>query len=540
VKREEKVRRIREKENSLILSLPMLFGFVFFRQQRDDTNRRGYLQRSVVLITPFGFTSLFKDVVSSVGLMYFDTNESCVEAACHALSAWPRLRSGEEVKLPLLGSVVEWVCPTISRSDTYYFRVLGRGKRNGSTRSRSISSKQVLSQPTTCLMGWFVEQNVYKALFSVLLNAWCLWELVITGRPLMVFGSTPARVSDTVTGLVSLVSPLTYHGDYRPYFSIYDQSLNHFQTLHDAKADVLPSVILGCTNPFLLKTFQNFPNILKLGGDVTPNSPSMTAIPLKKSRVVSSLSAARVDLIEPMDGEVVLAMKDKCAFEPDPAVLKRLLSPADSEDEEQREARIQINGMVIRKHFYQLTQLFLLPFEHYFEYETKESAHLGSNWNPYLVLPSLPRFDEAKFLVSVRNHVDQFPVKGLKINVMQRKKRLMALYQQFLRGPNFIPWFSHQQDIAKVRMKQHMRSRLCQLKGDLFLRLVCHVSLRTARLVRERAQRYYDSIKARPVEDKELLDAIQDHLNTIDSLLPPTSRAPAKPKVRNGAQPCSR
>ena len=34
----------------------------------------------------------------------------------------------------------------------------------------------------------------------------------------------------------------------------------------------------------------------------------------------------------------------------------------------------QINGMVLRKHFYQLTQLFLMPFEHYFEFDTKKAS----------------------------------------------------------------------------------------------------------------------------------------------------------------------
>ncbi len=39
-----------------------LFGFVFFRQVKDESISRGYLQKSIVLISPVPYINLFKEV----------------------------------------------------------------------------------------------------------------------------------------------------------------------------------------------------------------------------------------------------------------------------------------------------------------------------------------------------------------------------------------------------------------------------------------------------------------------------------------------
>jgi hypothetical protein len=53
-------------------------------------------------------------------------------------------------------------------------------------------------------------------------SLWLLWELAITGQPILVLGLNPELVGDAVLCIVGLVSPLCYGGDYRPYFSLYD------------------------------------------------------------------------------------------------------------------------------------------------------------------------------------------------------------------------------------------------------------------------------------------------------------------------------
>jgi len=75
--------------------------------------------------------------------------------------------------------------------------------------------------------------------------------------------------SQAVLGLMSLIDPLWYQGDFRPYFTVYDPDFKHYTQMHDHQR--LPAVILGVTNPFFLKSFENCPNILLLG---MPEKPS--------------------------------------------------------------------------------------------------------------------------------------------------------------------------------------------------------------------------------------------------------------------------
>lgn len=61
--------------------------------------------------------------------------------------------------------------------------------------------------------------------------------------------------SEAVLGAVSLVSPLEYSGDHRPYFTIYDPDYRLYQEEHEKK--VVGDVILGVTNPLFLKVQVN-------------------------------------------------------------------------------------------------------------------------------------------------------------------------------------------------------------------------------------------------------------------------------------------
>ena len=99
----------------------------------------------------------------------------------------------------------------------------------------------------------------------VLGNLWCLWELALTGQPLLVIGSSAEECSHAVLGIMSLISPITYHGDFRPYFTIYDDDFKHFCNLHDR--DMLPPLILGVTNPFFLKVMPKFPHIMIISNE---------------------------------------------------------------------------------------------------------------------------------------------------------------------------------------------------------------------------------------------------------------------------------
>jgi hypothetical protein len=61
-----------------------------------------------------------------------------------------------------------------------------------------------------------------SALQRCLRHAWTLWERALCGDPLLVLAPTPAEAADAVAAIVSLIAPLPYCADFRPYLCIHD------------------------------------------------------------------------------------------------------------------------------------------------------------------------------------------------------------------------------------------------------------------------------------------------------------------------------
>ena len=57
--------------------------------------------------------------------------------------------------------------------------------------------------------------------------------------------------SSASLAVASLIAPIGYGGDLRPYYTMYDGDHKEYQRLHDSTK--LPGCILGTTNPFMVK-----------------------------------------------------------------------------------------------------------------------------------------------------------------------------------------------------------------------------------------------------------------------------------------------
>jgi len=105
-----------------------LFGYVHFRQIRDKTVKRGYFQKSLVLLSKLPFISLFLSIVSQIGPNYFQYGLTSLETCCHLMDRqWPEPEPGKTLLLPLLGNVLQVRIPThgdkpFSSSDLVQFR----------------------------------------------------------------------------------------------------------------------------------------------------------------------------------------------------------------------------------------------------------------------------------------------------------------------------------------------------------------------------------------------------------------------------------
>lgn len=64
---------------------------------------------------------------------------------------------------------------------------------------------------------------------------------------------------------ISMITPLKYFADHRPYFTIHDSEFKEYTM----DAPTPPAVILGVTNPFFAKTLQHWPHIIRISNGGT-------------------------------------------------------------------------------------------------------------------------------------------------------------------------------------------------------------------------------------------------------------------------------
>ena len=84
-----------------------MFGYVYFRQVKDKSLKRGYFQKSVVLLSKFPFVSLFSHILALIATDFFSTGGEIIETACHDIDKWALPMPGEMLSLPLLGNLIE-------------------------------------------------------------------------------------------------------------------------------------------------------------------------------------------------------------------------------------------------------------------------------------------------------------------------------------------------------------------------------------------------------------------------------------------------
>eukprot|EP01083_Nonionella_stella_P228874 810764_1 len=271
-------------------SHPYLFGYVYFQQKRDKSIERGYFQKAIVIITPIPYTHVFLKAVEIIGSLYFEHNSAVkiLDTACHNICAWPLPSIAGEVSLPLLGNIIRVVLSPKGVPPSASIILPGNRNQHKAPHNKkpppvphkeqknNENGYQIIDKQSTLSSGGcFQEVNIYRYFHVVLGNLWCLWELALAGQPLLVVGTSAEQCSHAVLGIMSLISPITYHGDFRPYFTIYDDDFKHFCNLHDR--DMLPPLILGVTNPFFLKVMPKFPHILVLS-DANATTTTVTNV----------------------------------------------------------------------------------------------------------------------------------------------------------------------------------------------------------------------------------------------------------------------
>lgn len=398
-----------------------LFGYTYFQQRKDPSNPRGFSQKSLVILSALPFVEFFKGVLDTLGSNYFNTlcaddNETksfLKKNYQYVVTNWQRPKPGttNEVSICCKKFTVnipkkiykswridpkEIISPESSPeekkkndTDSVSSSASDTEETNDITTEENYVQENKLSSILSDFhlqeRGLFQDLNLYKLFRGQRLPMlWKLWESVLCNQPIMIMSDSPAESSEAVLSLVSLIYPLEYQGDYKPYFTIYDPCYKQMQEMYEKKT--FRSIILGVTNPLFLKTMQNFPNTLHLEHDY------LVQLLAKKSTKKPNL----------------LKSIHKPLTQPDPT-LKNMLIMKQGEESD------AINNALLRKSLRTLTESFLSVFETYFK----------------LQINDIKKFEEKDFLKFLE--LQKFPFKGH----FASQSEIIKVYIKFLKSPNF-------------------------------------------------------------------------------------------------------
>lgn len=251
------------------------YGYVNFRQIKDKSIRRGYFQKSVVILSPLPFVNLFYKVAELIAPAYYDDGEIGLEVVCHNIDQWLPPVAGQLINLPIRGIVLQTEIPV--KADVM------KSEPNGKVRASSKSvmenmeynadfNSQGLNNGSVCVIASVHNQDCFTAFAAVINQLQLLWELVLTNQPLLVVSNSPIYTSLVVQSLVTSISPLQFSHEFRPFFTIHDSEFKEFTQ----ETQSPPRVILGITNPFFVKALAHWPNILKITDTKLGNTQPIT------------------------------------------------------------------------------------------------------------------------------------------------------------------------------------------------------------------------------------------------------------------------
>uniref|UniRef100_A0A8C7MIA2 DENN/MADD domain containing 6Aa n=1 Tax=Oncorhynchus kisutch TaxID=8019 RepID=A0A8C7MIA2_ONCKI len=438
------------------------YGYVYFRQVRDKSLKRGYFQKSLVLISKLPYVTFFHSLLKLVAPEYFEKQEPCLEAACNDIDRWPTPHPGKILVLPIMGTVMKVRIPTC-------YDKPGTSQLVQSTQWRADT---VPSLP------------LCRCFHPVFFHIQMLWELVLLGEALVVMAPSPAESSDTVLALVSCISPLRYCSDFRPYFTIHDNEFKEYTTRTQAP----PSVILGVTNPFFAKTLQHWPHIIRIG-DMKQAGETVKQMKVKKLKNLKTL-----------DSKPGVYSAYKPFLNKDEDIIKQLQKGV----QQKRPSAAQ--NAILRRYFLELTQSFIIPLERY----VASLMPLQKNISPWKSPPQLRPFLQEDFMKTLEKAGPQLtsPLKG----------DWMGLYRQFLRCPNFDGWFRNRRREMMKKLEALHLEAVCE--EDLQVRVQQHTEVETVDLVLKLKDKLTQAEREQLPLRPGTLTKLQAHIDSVILSLP--------------------
>lgn len=416
-------RRLKGPDSSSDVSPPnYMYGFVFNRQRHDERLKRGGDQRSVVILSHSPYSSLFRPLLQIMGPLYFDIGIKALEHIAAYVSMWPRPVPGSLMELPIGNAVLKVNLPPA--------HALPSG---GATSFDEPASSLAPFLPTnqSVPQGLFHDSDIFGIFRGLLLQLWCLWELLLIGEPILIIAPTPPQCCEAVAAIVSLIAPLLCSLDFRPYFTIHSPEFAQLNSLREG--ETFPPMVLGVTNLFFLKALRYIPHVVSVGSPAPnanrfslesrsstdrvfgrPEGSGLQKLSLRRFSPSNLLNAVKMR----REGPLCLMTEHKEAIwstyvpvmKPDTSILNRLIDAGLSPRVE--ESMSVVNNEILRRHFLELTTNFLAPFGPYFKATTPSEGT-----SPFVDPPPLTPFDGDEFIANLANRgPGKFLMKRMKSN----------------------------------------------------------------------------------------------------------------------------
>ncbi|KAJ8404123.1 hypothetical protein AAFF_G00344730 [Aldrovandia affinis] len=444
------------------------YGYVYFRQVRDKSLKRGYFQKSLVLISKLPYVTFFHSLLKLIAPEYFEKQEPCLEAACNDIDRWSTPYPGKILTLPIMGVVMK-------------VRIPACYDKPGTSQLVQASQNDAL---VSIVLPTIHEVDLFRCFCPVFFHIQMLWELVLLGEALVVMAPSPAESSDTVLALVSCISPLRYCSDFRPYFTIHDSEFKEYTTRTQAP----PSVILGVTNPFFAKTLQHWPHIIRIG-DMKQAGEMAKQMKVKKLKNLKTL-----------DSKPGVYSAYKPFLSRDEEIIKQLQKGV----QQKRPSAAQ--NAILRRYFLELTQSFIIPLERY----VASLMPLQKSISPWKSPPQLRPFCQEEFMKSLEKAGPQL--------TSRLKGDWIGLYRHFLRCPNFDGWFRNRRKEMTQKLEALHLEALCD--EDLKLRIQRHTEVEIVDLVLKLKDKLTQAEREQLPVRAGTLAKLQSHIESVILSLP--------------------
>ncbi|XP_021038784.1 protein DENND6B isoform X1 [Mus caroli] len=400
-------------------------GYVYFRQVKDSSVKRGYFQKSLVLVSRLPFVRLFQSLLSLIAPEYFEKLAPCLEAVCNEIDQWPAPVPGQTLNLPIMGVVIQVRIPS---------RVDKLESSPPKQCDQEVGNENLLPAPV--VLTSVHELDLFRCFRPVLAHVQTLWELVLLGEPLVVLAPSPDVSSELVLALTSCLQPLKFCCDFRPYFTIHDSEFKELTTRTQAP----PNVVLGVTNPFFIKTLQHWPHVLRIG------EPKMSGDLPKQVKL------KKPSRLKTLDTKPGLYTSYTAHLHRDKALLKRLLKGV------QKKRPWDVQSALLRRHLLELTQSFIIPLEHYMA----SLMPLQKNITPWKSPPQICPFRQDDFLRSLEHAGPQL--------TCILKGDWLGLYRRFFKSPHFDGWYRQRHKEMAQKLEALHLEAICEANIEAWMK----------------------------------------------------------------------